>query len=267
MRNACLVNGPDQKLVCEVCKIGEDSIPMVKARKNITKLRVKCPLMKRGCVWKGILGEIDVHLDECTEFILNCSNKCGGLLKRSELQNHCVNECQLRIIKCKYCRATIQYKVLENHYRICIEFPLVCPNECSKSIIRKEIKSHIEKECSNTLVACPYKEMGCEVLSKRSELQEHEKISELKHFGLTKAFYPCKVKKMEITIHNQKDEINVLTTKLLNIERYLESKNLKEPLITLATQKSRDTEPKERCGISLRACKVTYYIRFLSINT
>ena len=88
MRNACLVNGPDPILVCEVCMKGEDLIPMTKQRNNIPKLRAKCPLMKRGCVWKGSLGEIDVHLDECAEFILNCSNVCGVLLKRSELQNH-----------------------------------------------------------------------------------------------------------------------------------------------------------------------------------
>ena len=234
MRNACLVNGPDQKLVCEVCKIGQDSIPMAKARKNIPKLKAKCPLTKRGCVWKGILGEIDAHLDGCAEFILNCSNKCGVLLKRSELQNHCENECQLRIVKCEYCGATIQYKVLENHNRICLEFPLVCPNECLKSCIRKELKLHIEKECPNTLVACPYKEMGCEVLSKRSELPKHEKTFESKHFDETKVFYLNKVRKMESIIQNQKDEIDQLTAK--ECQR---SKTSKSPVLALTTP----TEP------------------------
>ena len=237
MRNACIVNGPDQKLVCEVCKMeGEDTIPMVKARKNISELRAKCPLLKRGCVWRGILGEIDVHLDKCANFILSCPKMCGAVLKRSELQNHCDYECQLRIVKCKYCAATVQYKEFENHYKICLEFPLLCPNKCLKTLIRKELKSHIEKECPNTLISCPYKEMGCEVLSKRSELQKHEKTFESKHFDTTKVFYLNKMKKMESIIQNQKDEINQLTAKVRNMEKECQrSKTLKSHVLAVTT--------------------------------
>ena len=239
MRNACLVNGPDPILVCEVCKKGGDFIPMVKARKNIPKLRVRCPLMKRGCVWKGSLGEIDAHLDECAEFILNCSNVCGVLLKRSELLNHYENECLLRIVECKHCSATIQYKVLENHNKICLEFPLVCPNECLKSVIRKELKSHIEKECPNTLIACPYKEMGCEVLIKRSELPKHEKPFESKHFDETKVFYLNKVKKIESIVQEREDEIKRLTAKVRNMEKEChQSKISKSPVLPALTSPS-----------------------------
>ena len=213
MRNACLINGFDQVLVCEVCMVkGEDSIPMVKPRKNIPKLRVKCPLLNRGCVWKGVLGEIDAHLDECAEFILNCSNLCGVPLKRSEVQNHCENECQLRIVKCQYCGVTKQFKELENHYETCLDFPLLCPNECLKSLPRKELKSHIDEECPNTIVSCPYKEMGCEVLSKRSELQEHERIFISEHLGMAKVFYFNEVERLELKVKNQKDKINCLNS-------------------------------------------------------
>ena len=267
MRNACLVNGSDQILVCEVCKMGEDSIPMVKARKNIPKLKAKCPLLKRGCVWKGILGEIDAHLDGCTEFILNCSNLCGVLLKRFELQNHCENECQLRIVKCKYCGATIQYKVLENHNKICLEFPLVCPNECLKSIMRKEIKSHIEKECSNTLVACPYKEMGCEVLSKRSKLQEHEKTFESNHLNTTKVFYHNKVKKMESIIHDQKDEIKQLNVEVRNLQEECQRLRItKPPALALTTPSIEVDELAKLVKVNSGSSEVVYLNRLFLFN-
>ena len=121
------------------------------------------------------------------------------------------NECQLRIVECKYCSATIHYTLLKYHNKICPEFRLVCPNECLKSLFRKELKSHIEKECPNTLIACPYKEMGCEALIKRSELSEHEKPFESKRFDKTEEFYLEKVKKLESIIQEKEDEIKRLT--------------------------------------------------------
>ena len=252
MRNACLVNGFDQVLVCEVCMVkGEDSIPMVKPRKNIPKLRVKCPLLNRGCVWKGALGEIDAHLDECAEFILNCSNLCGVPLKRSEVQNHCENECQLRIVKCQYCGVTKQFKELENHYETCLDFPLLCSNECLKSLPRKELKSHIDEECPNTIVSCPYKEMGCQVLSKRSELQKHEETFGSKHLDVTNIFYLDKMENLKLAKNENNYEIENLTTNLQNIKE--EYQNLL--LEVLAKPSSRD-ELMERFRINSTRDKV-----------
>ena len=385
MRNACHI-GEKQDPVCEMCKeLGEVSIPMAKSRTNIPRLRVNCPLSSRGCVWKGSIGETDEHLDECIEFILPCSNLCGDILKRSELKNHCENEClnrkvncihckivfrykeidnhfttcpelpllcpnecmgtflrkninshiekdcpnmiiyctnncgvgmkrsessahykdkcQLRIVRCKYCRARMQYKKLENHfnvclefplicqnkclksltrkemnshiekdcpntivnctnecglkmkrselsihcenhcqfrivnceycevvmkykklenhYKVCLEYPLICPNECLKSLLRKEMNLHIEKDCPNTLVVCPYKEMGCKILSKRYELKQHEKLFESEHLKITKGYY--------LNVLQDKDGlINRLRTELISVKE--ENRRLKSSL-------------------------------------
>ena len=135
------------------------------------------------------------------------------------------NECQLRIVECIYCSATIHYTLLKYHNKICPEFPLVCPNECLKSLIRKELKSHIEKECPNTLITCPYKEMGCEVLIKRSELPEHEKPFESKHFDKTEVFYLNKIKKLESIIEEKEDKNKPL--KSILEEKEDENKQLK----------------------------------------
>ena len=156
MSNACLIDVMDQSLACEACLPDEKaSIPMVKSRNNIPGVRVKCPLETRGCVWEGSLGEIDVHLGECVEFIMNCWNACSVILKRSELVKHCENECLDREIYCKYCGVVMKYKETYIHHTTCPELPILCQNQCRKTFPRKEMNSHIRNSCPNTLVKCP----------------------------------------------------------------------------------------------------------------
>ena len=317
LRNACIV-GAEQNLACEMCVVeGETSLPMIKSRKKIPELGAKCPLVSRGCVWKGIIGEVDAHLDECNELVVNCSNKCSVILKRSELANHCENEClnrkvncihckivfqykeidnhfttcpelpllclnecmetllrkemnshiekdcpntivlctngcglkmkrrklsihcenecRHRIINCEYCGATLRHNEMENHYKLCLEFTLFCPNECQRSLLRKELESHIKEECPNTLVACPYKEIGCDVSTKRSEIQQHDKLFESNHLKITVIYYSGKVKSMETLF---KDKENLLTSKVETAEAQMREKErdneqLKSQLLNL----------------------------------
>ena len=170
MRNACQI-GDDQILVCEVCvKKEEKSQPMGTSRKKIPKLSVKCPLESRGCEWEGDIENIDAHIDVCKEFIVECWNMCGVILKRSEMTDHCEEVCLNRTVKCTHCKEEMLYMEIETHFTVCPEFPLLCLNECIKSIIRKEMDSHIENDCPNTIVLCAN---GCGSKFKRSKLLIH----------------------------------------------------------------------------------------------
>ena len=417
LRNACMV-GIDQSLACETCVVeGEAFQPMVKSRKKIPELGAKCPLSSRKCVWKGIIGEVEAHLDECTELVVNCFNKCSVILKRSELMNHCgneclnrkvncmhckiifqykeidnhlttcpelpllcinecmetflrkemnshiekdcpntivncmngcgltmkrrkvsihcgnecqhrrvncmhckvvmlykgidnhfttcpelpilcpnecmetlprkemnshiekdcpntivscpnscevimkrvkllthcENECLHRIVNCEYCGATLLQKELENHYKSCLEFPLFCPNKCQRSLKRKELESHIEEECPNTFVACPYKEMGCDVLTKRCEIKQHEKLFESNHLEITVIYYSDKVKSMETLFKDKDMELENMETLFKGKERELNSMETHfkdkerelENMETLFNDKGRELENME----------------------
>ena len=170
LRNACLV-GTDQNLACETCVVEREiSQPMIKSRKKIPELGAKCPLVSRGCVWKGNIGEVDVHLDECNELIIKCLNGCKVILKRSELINHCENECINRKVNCIHCKAVMLYKEIDNHFTTCRELPLLCLNECLQTIPRKEMTSHIENNCPNTLIDCPNE---CGLKLKRIIISDH----------------------------------------------------------------------------------------------
>ena len=172
MRNACQI-GEEQMLVCELCaEQGDKPQTMAKSRKKISELRTKCPLETRGCEWNGIIAEVDTHLNACTEFIIECTNKCDVIKKRSELRKHCMDECENREVNCQNCNVKMKFKRLEDHYKNCIDFPLLCPNECMRTITRKEVELHVNDECPNTLLNC---ENECGLKLKRSEMQNHYK--------------------------------------------------------------------------------------------
>ena len=169
MKNACEI-GEEQIPVCETCAGGVKTHPMLRSRKKILELKVKCPLQGRGCEWNGTLAEIEMHLGMCPEFKVDCANNCDVVMKRSELVNHCTTECQNRMTMCDHCRQKMQYKMLENHYTTCVEFPLQCPNECKEKLRRKEVSSHVKNECPNTILNCINK---CGTQLKRCEMQNH----------------------------------------------------------------------------------------------
>ena len=79
-------------------------------------------------------------------------------------------------------------------YDVCLDVDVKCPNECSVSLKHREIEDHIETDCLNTLVSCPFSRFERKELVKRYEQEEHRETKESKHtqlqlnFALTKIF-------------------------------------------------------------------------------
>ena len=199
MRNASQM-GEEQIPVCETC-VGKkvESLPMLKTRKKIPELRVNCPLATRGCEWNATLSEVSQHLDVCQEFLIKCKYDCGVIIKRCELNNHCNNECLNIKVRCEHCRSMIVYKELNQHFKECPELPLLCPNNCATSLKRKQIDSHIETDCPNTVVECRYERFGCKQVVKRCEMVEHKRTNEMRHLEMTTFFAVDKIEKLEET--------------------------------------------------------------------
>ena len=197
MRNACQV-GEEQIPHCETC-VGKNvrSQPMMKARQKIPQLKANCPLSTGGCKWNATLSEVDTHLDVCQEFLVKCDYDCGVILKRCELNNHCSSECLNREVSCEHCLNKTVYRDLNRHYEECLEFPLLCPNNCGANLRRKQRDSHIETDCPNTIVRCRYERFGCKEVIKRCEMEEHNKTNEIKHLEMTTFFAVAKIEQSE----------------------------------------------------------------------
>ncbi|KAI6647246.1 TNF receptor-associated factor 4 [Oopsacas minuta] len=215
MRNASQF-GEEQTPVCASCSNpGTDVIPMVRSRKRIATLKVRCPLATRGCKWNGTISEVEIHLGVCEEFITNCPNNCIMNLRRSETEFH-MKKCELRKVSCEYCNLEIQFMDIQLHNGMCNEFVVTCPNDCTASLKRRMIASHLKVDCPNELVACDYKNFGCKETIKRCELMDHKSTDEFKHLNMTMMYTVNKVDQLE-------RKVTELTRKSIEQQKTLES--------------------------------------------
>ena len=153
------------------------------------------------------------HYSQCTEYPLICPNECGvENIKRKDIKTHREN-CPLELIKClfsEFCNKDILRKDIEdhkkecdfrpyqcehcghngtylsvsgegqfwtqpgpNHYALCEQYPLQCPNECgAENIKRKDMKIHREI-CPLEAIVCPFTNHSFKIL--RRDLQTHTK--------------------------------------------------------------------------------------------
>ncbi|KAI6647224.1 TNF receptor-associated factor 4 [Oopsacas minuta] len=218
-REACSV-GEDQNIMCLTC-IPKDAthIPMKQARESVPNIPAKCALCTRGCIWKGDMGNLTSHLDECEFFVVNCPNSCQMILQRLELEEHLKFDCTHRDVTCEHCNGTVQFKDLTKHYKECQEFPLVCQNVCAGTFKGKELQNHINTDCPNTVISCTYKPFGCNARMKRCELAVHNSNNILVHLECTKNY---------VEIHEKaccKKEMKAVEEKLK--KHVTENKNLK----------------------------------------
>ena len=207
MRNACLV-GEEQNLVCEVCvKEGVLAIPMVKSRNKIFELQAKCPIATRGCNWNGKIAEVEEHLIICEKVVVKCTNACDVILPKSELGLHLTFSCMKRRVTCEHCNQYCMYKELTNHYQSCLDYQVPCPNNCNANLKQKLLDSHLELECPNTVVKCPYKKFGCRQEVFRRDLEEHKKTNQIEHLE----FATCEIEQLKQTnIHLTKTNMQLM---------------------------------------------------------
>ena len=198
MRNACTCLTGEQNLVCEVCvKEGVPAIPMVKSLNKIFVLQAKCPLVTRGCNWNGKMAEVEEHLFVCDKVVVNCTNACDVILPRSELDLHLTLSCMKRLVTCEYCDEYFIHEEIINHYLTCLEYQFPCPNNCNVNLKRKLLDSHLEFECPNMVVECPYKKYGCKQEVLRRELEEHKKTNQIQHLESASIFAIREMKELK----------------------------------------------------------------------
>ena len=188
----CLENwfetGPGQKRTktCPHCRSEEfvyiKSLPL---KRKISSLEIYCPNHAKGCREQFSLGVLENHLATCSFVYVECTNKCGVVLLRKDLQEHCQKTCPNRKVKCQHCGMSgIHEQITGFHLTACPDVPLMCPRKCRKQgIKRKDLTVH-KQECPLEPVQCPFYEAGCKEKLPRKDLEVHTSSSIQQHLQL-----------------------------------------------------------------------------------
>ena len=170
-KDAVLLAGKSSCNTC--CNDSNLSQPNNEIRFSVLEVKVSCPLKGRGCVWGGTLSGAAQHLNECEYLRIACNLSCKAVLLQNQMEQHQINECLMREIKCGKCGKKVLAHDMDRHLNTCTAYQVQCPEGCGLKVRRDRINEHINNTCGLTRVGCPY--IGCKLgLIARKDLQKHQ---------------------------------------------------------------------------------------------
>ena len=206
LRELCISTDGEQ--FCSCCKKeGEQTHPNIHMNNAILCFKCYCPLLSRGCDWLGTLGDCENHLDTCGYVQEMCKLKCGVVLQRNDHVTHEKENCVERIVKCEHCEKNFKFCGLTEHLDVCPKVEVSCELKCGLVMCRDKVVEHIDRDCKEKEIECPFAKYKCVGLIKRQYLDTHLEEKETVHLKLkVNAIEDIVMKQIE-TIADQGDMI------------------------------------------------------------
>ena len=101
-----------------------------------------------------------------------CPKSCGVLrIKKSKLQQHLKGKCPNYTAACPHCKESMVRRNIKKHIeKTCLKHVMDCPNNCGAKMERLELKKHMTETCPESTLSCPE---GCGTSVSRNGLQQH----------------------------------------------------------------------------------------------
>ena len=205
LRELCMSTDGEQ--FCSCCKKeGEQTNLNVHMNNMILCFKCCCPLMVRGCGWLGTLKDCENHLDTCDYIQENCKLKCGVVLQRNNHVTHEKENCIQRIVKCEHCKKNFKFRELIEHLDVCPKMKVSCKLKCGIVMCRDKVTQHIDSDCREKEIECPFVKHKCVGLIKRQNLNAHLEENETEHLKMKLNAIEDIVMKQSEMIEKQNDE-------------------------------------------------------------
>ena len=172
------------------------------------------------------------HLETCLYLPEVCPLGCVSLegekgevvrMERRHIPEHMKDSCPLREIVCEFCDGKVKASEMNPHLEDCMEFPLHCPNGCSREgedgvreVKRKDIPVHLDNNCPLQKVQCPYWDHGCREEIERRHTDTHEREFLHIHFKLSMTEMEQKHNKSTQRLQHELDVAQNQISKLRN---------------------------------------------------
>lgn len=194
-------------------ELSKNVFPDAACRRQINALKVYCSNKRSGCMWSGEMSDEASHQASCEYGKITCK-LCNEEILRTNESKH-KGECPKRLVPCKYCLQEMNYQSLESHFSSCGEFPVKCPNDCSKEPFpRSKINHHVSDICPRTKLPCQLSLFGCSEEIERQQMGNHLAQCSMKHvsqLASTVLRLENEMEKLQTEISRQKVLIDKLT--------------------------------------------------------
>lgn len=193
----------------------------------IEKQTVYCKNKDQGCTWSSKLSERKDHLYyECQKAQVMCRFDCGNYLSRDNINEH-EGTCDLRVIDCQFCNSKIKYGEINEHYiNSCSNYPKKCT--CGLAIPQNIFNEHIENDCEDKIINCPFNLVGCLFKDYRKIVKSH--VNDKLEYHLK--ILTQKISGMEDTIYKQNTDVinlsqqnDLLKLEIMNLKANIDKRH------------------------------------------
>ena len=220
LRELCMSTDGEQ--FCSCCKKeGEQTNPNIHMNNMILCFKCCCPLMVRGCDWVGTLGDCEIHLDTCGYVEEKCKLKCGDVLQRNNHVAHEKENCIQRIVKCEHCKKNFKFRELAKHLDVCPKMKVSCELKCGVEMCRDKVTQHIDRDCKEKKIECPFVKYKCVRLIKRQNLNAHLEENETVHSKMKLNAIEDIVMKQSELIEKQNETIERMSRDIISLKKKL----------------------------------------------
>lgn len=173
----CIESALLRNRTCPLCrKSADDGIhPSHWHRRKINGSMYRCSHLP--CVTIDALERVLHHETECFYRPQPCEY-CLEIISYEKRESH-VGECVPKVYICDLCLETVRQADMILHHETCSGVEIDC--SCGVIVERGKLAEH-QDVCPREIIKCCYHEYGCDFLTVREEMKEHE--NEIKHMHL-----------------------------------------------------------------------------------
>ena len=203
-------NCPQRKVKCDHCNTKIKSYQLNIHLDKCPKMKVFCNL----CGTKMTREDLELHLKyHCGMVQEKCKLRCGVELTRDGLRIHEKENCTQRQVKCDHCNKNLISYELNKHLKKCPKMKVLC-ELCSIEKYRKDMTQHLEDDCPENMLDCPFVKYKCLARMKRKDIDKHLEEKEIKHLGLKLNTMEDLINKQSKIINKQSEIINKQSVKI-----------------------------------------------------
>ena len=176
-------NCPQRIVGCKCCMKNFKSCDLTNHLFRCPKMEVFC---EQKCGKRLCRENMAQHLEqECGLVVETCKLGCGVELTRDELKIHVTDTCVQREIPCEHCEEDFKSCDVTNHLDVCPKMKVSCELGCGLIMCREDMTQHLEMDCSEKELECPFAKYKCEMrLIKRENMSKHLEEKRIEHLEL-----------------------------------------------------------------------------------